>query len=68
MKDSVYRARCIEKALNQHSGLDAMLSLADVALDVFLISLKENNETLTKEEIRQKIKEFIEWKKATSKK
>ena len=63
MKDSVYRARCIEKALNQHSSLDIMLSLADIALDIFLISLKENNETLTKEEIRQKIKEFTEWKK-----
>jgi len=53
MKDSVYRARCIEKALNKHSGLDVMLSLADIALDIFLISLKENNETPTKEEIRQ---------------
>jgi len=67
LKDSVYRARCIEKALNQHSSLDYMLSLADIALDIFLISLKDDNESLTEEEIRQKIKEFTEWKSTTFK-
>ncbi len=40
MKDPTYRARCIEKALGKHSNLDVMLDLADIALDFFLLSLK----------------------------
>jgi len=67
MKDSVYRARCIEKVLNQHSSLDVMLGLADIAFDIFLISLKEKNPKITKEEIRQEIKKISEWKKTTRK-
>lgn len=67
MKDSAYRARCIEKVLNQHSSLDVMLGLADIAFDIFLISLKEKNKNLTREEIQRKIREISEWKKTTSK-
>jgi len=67
MKDSMYRARCIEKVLNQHSSLDVMLGLADIAFDIFLISLKEKNQAITTREIRHKIKEISEWKKTTSK-
>jgi len=68
MKNSVYRARCLDKVLSQVSGLDVMLGLADVAFDVFLISLKEKNKKkrLTKEEIRRAVKEISEWKKTTS--
>lgn len=66
MKDTAYRVRCIEKVLNQHSSLDVMLGLADFAFDVFLISLKEKNKNLTKDEIRHMIKEISEWRKTTS--
>jgi len=66
MKDAAYRARCIEKAVNKHSNLDVMLELADIAFDIFIISLKEKNKSVTKEEIRRKIKEFAEWRKTTS--
>ena len=66
MKDPIYRARCIEKALDKHSNLDVMLDLADIALDIFLISLKNENKKITKEEIQEKIKELNEWKKTTS--
>jgi hypothetical protein len=67
MKDLAYRARCIEKVLNQHSSLDVMLGLADVAFDIFLISLKEKNKNITKEEIQHQIKEISEWKKTSHK-
>lgn len=43
MKDPAYRAKCIEKAVNKQSNLDVMLSLADIALDIFLLSLKQEN-------------------------
>jgi len=67
MKDSAYRARCIEKVLKQHSSLDVMLGLADIAFDIFLISLRDKNKNITKEEIQHKIKEISEWKKTISK-
>jgi len=67
MKDPTYRARCIEKALGKHSNLDVMLDLADIALDIFLLSLKNENKKITKQEIQQKIKELNEWKKTISK-
>jgi len=41
MKDPAYRAKCIEKVLNKHSSLDVMLGLADIAYDIFLLSLKQ---------------------------
>jgi len=66
MKDPAYRAKCIEKALQKHSNLDIMLDLADIAYDIFLLSLKNENKKITKQEIQQKIKEFSEWKKTTS--
>jgi len=66
MKDPVYRAKCIEKALNKQSNLDVMLDLADISYDIFLLSLKNENRKITKEEIQQKIRELNEWKKATS--
>jgi len=66
MKDSVYRARCLDKVLSQYSSLDVMLGLADIAYDIFLISLKEKNKNVTKEEIRHMIKEISEWKKTKS--
>jgi hypothetical protein len=66
MKDSVYRARCLERILNQCSGLDVMLGLADVAFDIFLIGLKEKNKNVTKEEIRRAIEEISEWRKTIS--
>jgi len=67
MKDATYRARCIEKVLNQHSSFDVMLGLADIAFDIFIISLKEKNPTITREEIRREIKEISEWRRTTSK-
>lgn len=66
MKDPAYRAKCIDKALSKHSSLDVMLDLADIAYDIFLISLKNQNRKITKEEIQQKIRELNEWKKTTS--
>jgi len=66
MKDSVYRAKCLDKVLSQVSGLDVMLGLADIAYDVFLIGLKERNKNVTEEEIRCMIKEISEWRKTTS--
>jgi len=68
MKDSVYRAKCLDKVLSQVSGLDVMLGLADIAFDIFLISLKEKNKNVTKEEIRRMIKEMSEWRKTHVKK
>ena len=66
MKDPAYRAKCIDKVLSKHSSLDVMLDLADIAYDIFLISLKQENKKITKEEIQQKIKELNKWKKTTS--
>jgi len=66
MKDPTYRARCIQKAVNKYSSLDVMLDLADIAYDIFLISLKKENKRITKKEIQQKIRELHEWKKTTS--
>jgi len=66
MKDPLYRAKCIEKAVNKHSNLDVMLDLADIALDIFQISLKKEDKNITKEEIQHKIKELNEWRKTKS--
>jgi len=68
LKDSVYRAKCLDKVLSRVSGLDVMLGLADIAYDIFLISLKEKNKNVTREEIRRMIKEINEWEKTHSKK
>jgi len=70
MKDSVYRARCLDRVLSRCSGLDVMLGLADVAFDIFLIGLKEKNKKkrLTKEEILHAVKEISEWRRTTSRK
>jgi hypothetical protein len=65
MKDSAYRARCVERILNRYSSLDVMLGLADIAFDIFLISLKEKNKNITKNEIQREIKEISKWKKTT---
>jgi len=67
VKDAAYRARCIEKAVGKHSNLDVMLELADIAFDIFKISLKEENKNITEEEIRQMIKDYVEWKNKKSK-
>jgi len=67
LKDSVYRAKCLDKVLSQVSGLDVMFGLADIAFDIFLIGLKEKNKNVTKEEIRRVIEEMSEWRKTTSK-
>jgi len=68
MKDSVYRAKCLDKVLSQCSGLDVMLGLADIAYDIFLISLKKKNKNVTQEEIQRVIKEMSEWRKTHVKK
>jgi hypothetical protein len=62
MKDTAYRAQCIDKILSKHSGLDVMLGLADIATDVFLISLKQENKKLTTRRMREIIKELSRWK------
>jgi len=62
MKDPVYRAKCMEKTLKKHSSLGIMLGLADIAYDIFLLSLKQENRSITKEEIQHTIKELDEWK------
>jgi len=67
MKDPAYRAKCIEKAIGKHSNLDVMLDLADIAYDIFLLSLKNENKKITKQETQQKLKELNEWKNTTSK-
>ena len=67
MKDTAYRAKCIDKVLSKHSSLDVMLGLADIANDIFLISLKQENKKLTTKRMRQIIKELNRWKEATSK-
>jgi len=66
MKDTAYRAKCIDKALNKNSSLDAMLDLAKIANDIFHISLKEENKKLTTRQMRRIIKELSKWKEATS--
>ena len=66
MKDTAYRAQCIDKVLRKHSGLDVMLGLADIATDIFLISLKHENKKLTTKRMRQIIEELSRWKEATS--
>ena len=65
-KDTAYRTKCIDKVLSKHSSLDVMLGLADIAYDIFLISLKEENKKLTTRRMRQIIKELSKWKEATS--
>jgi len=65
-KDTAYRARCIDKVLTKHSSLDVMLGLADIANDIFLISLKAEDKKLTTRRMRRIIKELSKWKEATS--
>jgi hypothetical protein len=67
MKDTAYRAKCIDKVLSKHNSLDVMLGLADIANDIFQISLKNENKKLTTKQMRQVIKELSKWKEATSK-
>ncbi len=67
MKDPAYRAKCIDRVLSKNSSLDVMLGLADIANDIFLISLKNENKKLTTKRMRQIIKELSRWKEATSK-
>ncbi len=67
MKDPAYRAKCIDRILSKNSSLDVMLGLADIANDIFLISLKNENKKLTTKRMRQIIKELSRWKEATSK-
>jgi len=64
MKDTAYRIKCIDRVLSQHSGLDVMLGLADIAYDIFLISLRQENKKLTATQTRQIIKELSKWKEA----
>ena len=66
MKDPAYQAKCIDKVLSKHNSLDVMLDLADIAYDIFLLSLKQENKKITKQEIQQRIRELDEWKKTTS--
>jgi len=46
-----------------HSGIDVMLELTDYAFDIFIQSLKNENPNITQEEINEKIREMIRWKK-----
>lgn len=66
MKDPEYKAKCIDKILSKHSSLDVMLGLADIAYDIFLISLKQQNKKLTTKQVRHIIKEINKWKQPTS--
>jgi len=43
-----------------------MLGLADIANDIFLISLKAEDKKLTTRRMRRIIKELSKWKEATS--
>jgi len=65
MKDPVYRARCIDKVLSKHSGLEVMEGLADIAVDLFKLSLREEGKAMSRKDIQRMIREFNEWKKTT---
>ena len=65
IKDPAYRAKCIDRVLSKNSSLDVMLGLADIANDIFLISLKDENKKLTTRRMRQIIRELTKWKEAT---
>jgi hypothetical protein len=58
-----YKFSCVEKILSMHSGIDVMLELTDYAFDIFIQSLKNENPNITQEEINEKIREMIRWKK-----
>jgi len=62
MKDPTYRAKCIDKVLSKHSTLEVISGLTDIALDIFQLSLKNENKTMSKKEIQRKIKELNKWK------
>jgi len=51
------------KILGKHSGIDVMLDLTDFIMDVFIESLRNENPNITEQEINQKIKELITWKR-----
>jgi len=62
-KDIEYKTKCNMKILGKHSGIDVMLDLTDFIMDVFIESLRNENPNITKQEINQKIKELITWKR-----
>lgn len=66
MKDPLYKARCIDKILSKHSNLEVMEGLADIALDIFQQSLKNEGKAMSLEEIKRQIEELNKWKRATS--
>ncbi len=66
MKDSVYRARCIDKVLSKHSTLEVMEGLADVALDLFQLGVRDQGEGVSREQVRRQIRELDRWKRNTS--
>jgi len=65
MKDPAYRTRCIDKVLSKYSGLEVMDGLADIALDIFEISLRDEKKPVSMEEIKRQIRELEEWKRTT---
>ena len=67
MKDPVYRARCIDKVLSKHSTLEVMEGLADVALDLFQLGLRDRGESASREQVRRQIRELDRWKRNTEK-
>jgi hypothetical protein len=66
MKDSVYRARCIDKVLSKHSTFEVMEGLADVALDLFQLGLRDQGESASREQVRRQIRKLDRWKRNTS--
>ncbi len=65
MKDPLYKAKCIDKILSKHSSLEVMEGLADIAFDIFQLSLKDEGKIMPREEIKRQIEEFNQWKKTT---
>ena len=65
MKDAAYRAKCIDKILSKHSDLEVMEGSADIALDIFQMSLKDENKPMSRDEIKRQIEELNKWKKTT---
>jgi len=62
-----FKNKCNQKVLAKHSKESIMSDLVDFALDGYVESLKNENQNITKEEVNQKLKELVVWKKLLSK-
>lgn len=65
-KNMMLKNTCNKRILARHSKESIISSLVDFALDGYVESLKNENPNITKEEINQRTRALIAWKRLLS--